>query len=987
MRHLAIILTLTGLLASFSMKAQELRNYNVKDGIANSTVYSVMQDSRGFLWFCTETGVNRFDGHHFETFTVQDGLADNENFKSYEDSKGRIWFCSYNGRACYYKNGKFYNENNDSTLKYPAKGYLIFDLKEDESGNIWFSCTSNLVYKYDGKKISLPVDGLMFNGVLGSTSILFNDAGTLKTFYVRSHLEIKAVVLDSKKTIGFHKISIRKNISPVYSDLAKILPQRNICYTDSTLGTIYLTDSQLLIYKNDTVTRAFSVNELGFKDEIITFYYNANTLFLSTRDHGLFKIENFLKGQRRITCLLKDYVVTYIFKDNEGSLWLSTHNHGIFQKVNNAVDIENIIPPIATSGFPFYSIFKLPGTREIISGTPNGEVLFIDQNKKTSVYTPGKYQLLNRILALQLIDLNTLFVGADKGCFIFDLKTHKTIKSFPEVSSVKRIDRKGDLIAITNGHELNILRNAKISNILSFNKKFIAVKLINDSTFYYGATDGLFKYNFFSKKETLISTPALFKSNITDLILIDGYLFVGTNGSGIFIFSKDKLIKQLTLANTNLTSNFCQRLLYDNQGQIWVGTNEGISIFDKRTLRLNRNITTRDGLLSNDVKDIACNDSNAYIATSAGISIIPIHQPIYSVIPPRVYFTSVEYQDTSVVLPSHIRFKYFRGFFKISFTAITFLSAENIEYQYRFTEQSNWSQAKEQTLTLFDLEPGKHILQLRARKYNSDWSAPVLLQIEVLPLFWQTWWFKLCLGCIAVSIITFFIMRRISLFKEKEREKSRILKQVSELEGKALTNQMNPHFIFNSLNTVQEFILSKDERQALDFLSNFSVLMRQILNNSKKPTIPLREEIIFLEKYLLLEKTRFIDNFKYSINVAGDLLKDDLSLPPMLLQPVIENAVKYGINPDKSIVSEIIISICTIDNFIICTVEDFGKGIIEIGNSLPGYKKDSSALGIVTERLKYLSGQNGQAGEIIITDKSQTNKQQHGTLVTLKIPI
>ena len=107
----------------------------------------------------------------------------------------------------------------------------------------------------------------------------------------------------------------------------------------------------------------------------------------------------------------------------------------------------------------------------------------------------------------------------------------------------------------------------------------------------------------------------------------------------------------------------------------------------------------------------------------------------------------------------------------------------------------------------------------------------------------------------------------------------------------------------------------------------------------------------------------------------------------MLLQPVIENAVKYGINPDKSIVSEIIISICTIDNFIICTVEDFGKGIIEIGNSLPGYKKDSSALGIVTERLKYLSGQNGQAGEIIITDKSQTNKQQHGTLVTLKIPI
>jgi sensor histidine kinase YesM len=198
----------------------------------------------------------------------------------------------------------------------------------------------------------------------------------------------------------------------------------------------------------------------------------------------------------------------------------------------------------------------------------------------------------------------------------------------------------------------------------------------------------------------------------------------------------------------------------------------------------------------------------------------------------------------------------------------------------------------------------------------------------------------------------------------------------------ALRAQMNPHFIFNSLNSIQHLISKSDKVNALKYLSKFSTLLRQILESSIHVNIPLKNEIELLKIYLELESMRFDHSFKYHINVDNSLDVDNLELPILLLQPYVENAINHGLLPKQDGVKEINISFSDHDDFITCVIQDTGVGRKASQERKQNLKstRPSRGLELSQQRLK-LMNQNHAMSELINIVDSDT-----GTTVEIKIP-
>ena len=218
--------------------------------------------------------------------------------------------------------------------------------------------------------------------------------------------------------------------------------------------------------------------------------------------------------------------------------------------------------------------------------------------------------------------------------------------------------------------------------------------------------------------------------------------------------------------------------------------------------------------------------------------------------------------------------------------------------------------------------------------------------------------------------------------KEKVDYKNRLL----EMEAKALSSQMNPHFIYNSLSTVQHLILIDEKQKAFDFLSDFSLLMRQMLNNSRKSQISLDDEIDFLKRYVELEKFRFGNHFNYEFTVDKELVSQSCSIPSMFIQPIIENAIKHGLAPKKEN-GLLKINFAIKNDILICSVDDNGIGWKKTKNDFGPVKHESTAMSIIKERLNLIKSYQNNNGHLEILNKFMGDFNETGTIIKLYIPI
>jgi len=200
-------------------------------------------------------------------------------------------------------------------------------------------------------------------------------------------------------------------------------------------------------------------------------------------------------------------------------------------------------------------------------------------------------------------------------------------------------------------------------------------------------------------------------------------------------------------------------------------------------------------------------------------------------------------------------------------------------------------------IQIASMEPGNHYVFLRAGLNDELWGPSKRISITIKPPFYRTWWFYLITSFCAIVLIYYFIKRQLKIHKAKQDEKLLTEMKIVELQQKALASNLNPHFIFNSLNAIQHFINSKTPSDANDYLTKFARLMRMQLNMAEKNSIILYEEILRLEYYLSLEQMRFSDRMTWSISVDPKLDTYHIEIPNMIIQPFIENSIWHGIMP------------------------------------------------------------------------------------------
>ena len=315
--------------------------------------------------------------------------------------------------------------------------------------------------------------------------------------------------------------------------------------------------------------------------------------------------------------------------------------------------------------------------------------------------------------------------------------------------------------------------------------------------------------------------------------------------------------------------------------------------------------------------------------------------------------------------------------FKLDFGIVNFEDHENIQYSYRLmpSVDTTWIALNLPHLQFSDLAPGQYNLELKVVSKNNFWHPVVdILKIKIKPPFYKTWWF-LSLVLIIMTFIAFYIVKiRIN----KINTRVNLDKAIAEYEMKALHAQMNPHFVFNCLNSIKEMIISQENENASIYLSKFAKMMRATIDQSKKNWTTLQENIEYIDTYLEMESIRF-ENFNYTVTVENVTDCREILMTPMLLQPIVENAIWHGLMKikDKKLLS---VKISKANDYIVCIVDDNGVGY----ETSIKQSKVNHGIGLhnIEQRIAIINQKYHLDYSLTITDKNTFG--QSGTLAIVK---
>lgn len=504
---------------------------------------------------------------------------------------------------------------------------------------------------------------------------------------------------------------------------------------------------------------------------------------------------------------------------------------------------------------------------------------------------------------------------------------------------------------------------------------------------------GLVKYRYLSNDFETIE-PVKKISLFIRHLLPDGPLFwIATdNGLVIYNWQQNKVIKHAIL-NTNGSSNVCYAIQKDNNGYYWVSTNLGIYKFNSK-YELVQKYNMGNGLsfleynTACTLKDSA---GNLYFGGVGGITHfnpLTLKQNQYS--PPPV-ITSIKINDKRWLtgknpnLNNDLSFTHKQNFLTIEFAVNNFSNEANNVFSYRLKGLNDeWSiPGTGNTANFTSLPHGHYTFELRSANSDGIWSKEIkTLNIAILPPWWKTWWFAVLVFVAIGSIITFIVARRI----KNIRYEASVQQQMAELEIKSLHAQMNPHFIFNSLNSIKEMILEDQKQNASRYLSKFAQLIRTSLEQSRQTFISIKQCVDHLRQYLEMEKLRFED-FTYTIEIDEDVNAEETQIAPMLIQPLVENAIWHGLR-SKQNDRQLFIRFLKKGKTVICEVEDNGVGLHHSIKTKSANILNHSSVGItnIRERLNLLNEKYNMECSLTINDKTDVpGKTGSGTLAVLQL--
>src|SRR6476661_4504980 len=473
--------------------------------------------------------------------------------------------------------------------------------------------------------------------------------------------------------------------------------------------------------------------------------------------------------------------------------------------------------------------------------------------------------------------------------------------------------------------------------------------------------------------------PLLSRRTTEILELPGNRIALSTYGFGVLILKGNKIIERFT-TKQGLTTNTCKKLML-NGNDLWVVTNGGVN---KVSLTTNPVKITRfqvdKGLTSNEVNDILIYGNSVYLATNEGLTIFPEKQEDRTYPPLKVYISKFVINGKSADPDSIPKLKFRQNNISVQFIALNYNQAERVVYRYRLHPNAPWIKTQNTSVDFSSLEADEYMFELSAKTQNRVWTKPVSVAFQIKPAFWRTWWF-LSISIILLSAAISWLLTRY-LRQQRLRERQRLITQnrIISLEQQALQAMMNPHFVFNVMNSIQHFINTSEPQAANKVLTGFARLIRKNLDICTKSFIPLEEEIAYLRLYLSLEQLRFGDKMQYHFHLDDSIDLDETIIPSMLLQPFVENAIWHGLMP-KEEGGTIDIHLSETEGFLRIRITDDGIGILN-SKKLKKTEHISRGMQLTQERINLINKHNPQHIEL---DIIQTGVS--GTEVTIIIPL
>ncbi|MDX1407884.1 MAG: histidine kinase, partial [Saprospiraceae bacterium] len=396
------------------------------------------------------------------------------------------------------------------------------------------------------------------------------------------------------------------------------------------------------------------------------------------------------------------------------------------------------------------------------------------------------------------------------------------------------------------------------------------------------------------------TTPGLHTDKVIDLAYANRQLWIGTNAGLVRLDIETGTFTTFSLEH-GIANDHITALLWTPAG-LWMSTYGGISHFDPATERFT-NYNVASGLANRTYYPrckLLKEDGTVYFGGTQGVDYfkpselrerpddLSVHLVRFSV--DQVEVPSAEIRPGQVMAFNHND-----DVLEIEFAAREYSTPEYVEYAYRIEGLSErWvNLGSARSALIANLKPGDYTFMARARLPYQDWSPRALqIPMRVAPPFWATWWFRLLATVAIVSAVGFYIRFRERKIRLREERKKEVERAMIDLERRALLAQMNPHFIFNAMNSIQQFVAARDIEGALKYLSKFSRLLRFVLSISRENKITLIDEITMIQDYLELERMRFPDKFEYTVDIDGSLDVHTLEIPPFLIQPQVENAIR-----------------------------------------------------------------------------------------------
>jgi len=468
---------------------------------------------------------------------------------------------------------------------------------------------------------------------------------------------------------------------------------------------------------------------------------------------------------------------------------------------------------------------------------------------------------------------------------------------------------------------------------------------------------------------------------------------IGIKFGGVALMQDSTIIGNIIEANGLLDNTIKYLLPIDNR--LWVATPKGISVIQFSSYKpLQYTITNLGenvGLNNCIIYQLISFKDNILAATSKGIYQVSNVEELLKQIPPAIplYITTINTfrGDTSGISSITLPFQYNR--LSVNFDAICYNVPKELKYYYRLINNTDtsWKSLTSTQIILENLAPGQYELQIKATiPKQNRYSAIQKLSITILKPWWQLNWVRAAVVLVFLMIVFLIYKWRVGIIQKKESEKSLLKTEMAELKQTALRSQMNPHFIFNCLTSIQQLVMTGNREEANEYLVKFSRLIRKTLELSASPYTSIENERNYLSEYLELEQLRIPGQFDFYFTIDKDIDIFKTEIPNMMLQPIVENCVRHGIKHLQNRKGIINIEMHKLNNNLRCIITDNGVGRSKTMHTTPFAPHKSYGMDIVKKRLVGLQGYDGKNYFVEITDIFDDDKIAQGTKVIVQLP-